>query len=77
MLSDIDKVILIKDQLREKFKWNEWFRGVRITTNNNGKFMIKIMVPEINNEITKIVPINFEGVDVILVDFAKEEYQGE
>lgn len=77
MNSDVDNIILIKDQLREKLKWNEWYRAIRITAADNGKFLIKVIVSEVNNEILKIVPTNFEGITVILAELAKEEFQGE
>ncbi len=76
-MTEFDKIIDVKDKLREKLKWNNWYRGIRITTNTAGKFIIKIIVSEINETVFKIVPINFEGVTVTLNEFTKEEFPGE
>lgn len=75
-MTDIDKIIEVKDKLRDKLKWNEWYRGMRITT-NNGKFLIKVIVSDITDEVRKITPSSFEGFNIVLNEFTKEEFQGE
>jgi hypothetical protein len=74
---DAEEIIHVKNRLSKKLEQFEWFGGCRVSVNNDGIFIIKVIAHWITDIIINTVPKNFENVDVVLKDMTKEEFQGE